>query len=142
MQDLITSHAMPTLNLSKFNPFSSPKWTPNKKEWIITEIAKIFNPTTNILKAKHYIISSDTKTVEPCPSCKIKNKKLKNLWCYFLVDKRFIHNLQIDCKRRIHTDINDIICTLQHLLPLIKPATIKRTLPRPLSAFDNLPIEK
>src|SRR6185312_3371541 len=77
-----------------------------------------------------------------CFGCELKNKTLKNLRCYFLVDKQFIHNLQIDCKLQIYADINDISNALQYLIPPIKPTIPNKLLPRPLSAFDKPPIEK
>ena len=88
---------------------------PDKKGLIITfkgEIAKIFNLNTNILKARHFNMTSNMKSVKPYSECKQKNKKLKNLHCYFFVDKQFIHNIQIDCKLQIHADINNILDAL------------------------------
>ncbi|CAG8686369.1 4579_t:CDS:2, partial [Ambispora leptoticha] len=119
-------------------------WTHNKKGWMITNklvIGRIYNSLNETLKTQHYILQPDN-TIIACQGCSLKNHYYRDKYCYFNATKPF-YNLQVDCKKRTHIDLNDFKKALvlnSAYIPLLSNITTLPALAKPLCAFTNPPI--
>jgi hypothetical protein len=144
IQDLIATSTNPSSTYSQCNSHILANWTPIKKGWIITNnltFGRIYNPFNKNLKTRHYILLSDN-TLIACKGCKLSNTSYHTKHCYFNATKP-IYNLQVDCKKRIHINLEDFkkATTLTPpTIPRIHNQTIHPTLACPLCSFINPPM--
>src|SRR5260363_272974 len=103
------------------------------------EVAKIHNINNTPLIGKHYRIQHDN-TVKACPGCRLSKGNAMHSTCYIHLEQEYIHNIQIDCQKHIHAALKDIKYSLQQLIHTKTTNKQPALLPRPLSAFNKLPI--
>ncbi|CAG8792389.1 16420_t:CDS:2, partial [Gigaspora rosea] len=77
--------------------------------------------------------------------CKDKDMKINRVRCYLCIDNKTYYNFQVDSKRHIHANMQEIKIALNNnrIVPPTKnksPITPNSTLSHPLTAFNNPPI--